>query len=112
LEDRAALPGGEPATTNRHHLNIVSGIVALVLLASSAMHPVLGRIPWAATSGLHFVDAVVAADTYRAAAGGLAVKKSSSLDVREFGHMLWEDSIENERRLKWVLTTTATASQN
>jgi putative membrane protein len=90
--------------TNRHHLNIVSGTVALVLLASSATHPVLGRTPWAATSGLHFVDAVVAADNYRAAAGGLAMKKSPSLDVREFGRMLWEDSIENWRRLKWVLT--------
>jgi putative membrane protein len=64
----------------------------------------LGRIPWAATSGLHFVNAVVAADNYRAAAGGLAVKKSPSPDVRDFGRMLWEDSIENWRNLKWVLT--------
>ncbi|HMI96563.1 MAG TPA: DUF4142 domain-containing protein [Micropepsaceae bacterium] len=92
--------------TNRHHLNIVSGTVALVLLAISVPHPVWGRIPWAATSGLHFVNAVVAADNYGAAAGGLAGKKSPSRDVREFGHMLWEDSIEDWRRLKWVLTKT------
>ena len=90
--------------TNRHHLNILSGTLAFVLLASSATHSVLARTPWAATRSLHFVDAVVAADNYRAAAGGLAVKKSPSLDVREFGRIQWEDAIENWRRLNWVLT--------
>jgi putative membrane protein len=64
-------------------------------------------MPWAATSGLHFVDAVVAADNYRAAAGGLAAKKSPSSDVREFGRILWEDSIENWGRLNWLLTKMA-----
>jgi putative membrane protein len=92
--------------THQRRLNIVSGIVALVLLASSAAHPVLGRTAWAETSGLHFVDAVVAADNYLAAAGGLAAKKSPSSDVREFGHKLWEDSIENWRRLNWLLMKT------
>jgi putative membrane protein len=91
---------------HRRHASIVSGRVALGLLASAAMHPADARLPWAATSGLHFVDAVVASDNYRAAAGGLAMKKSPSSDVRDFGRLLWVDSIENTRRLKWVLTKT------
>ena len=32
------------------------------------------------------------------------MKKSPSVDVQNFGRMLWEDSIEDTRRLKWVLT--------
>jgi putative membrane protein len=91
---------------NRHHLKTLSATVALVLLASSAAQPAWGRLPWAATSGLHFVDAIVAADNYRAEAAGLAMKKSPSPDVREFGRVLWEDSIEERRRLEWVLTKT------
>ena len=87
-----------------HPLNAASWTVALVLLASVPAQAASGRLPWAATSGLHFVEAVVAADNYRAAAGGLAMKKSPSPDVREFGRRLWEDSIQNTRRLKWVLT--------
>jgi putative membrane protein len=75
----------------------------LVLLASAAADPALARTPWAATSGLHFVDAVVAVSNYRAAAGGLAMKKSPSADVRMFGHMLWKDSIDDTRRLKLLL---------
>ena len=89
---------------NRHHLHILCGTLALVLLASSATHPALARLPWAATSGLHFVEAVVNADNYRAAAAGLAMKKSPSPDVRDFGRMLWKDSIEDTRALKWALT--------
>src|SRR5262245_22801860 len=89
----------------RHHLNILTASVALLLIATSATSA-FARLPWAATSGLHFVDAVVAADNYRAAVGGLAMKKSQSPDVREFGRMLWEGSIENTRRLKWALTKT------
>src|SRR5688572_18651575 len=90
--------------STRQHLSTVSGTIALALLMSSATHPAFGRLPWAATSELHFVDAVVAAANYRAEAGGLAMKKSPSSDVREFGRTLWVDSIENTRRLKWVLT--------
>jgi putative membrane protein len=89
---------------NRHHLDILSGTLGFVLLASSATQPALVRLPWAATSGLHFIDAVANADNYRAAVGGLAIKKSPSSDVREFGRMLWEESIEDTRRLKWTLT--------
>jgi len=91
---------------NRLHLGSLIGTLSLVLAASGATHEAVARLPWAATSGLHFVDAVVAADNYRAAAGGLAVKTSPSPDVRDFGRMLWVDSIENTRRLKWVLTRT------
>jgi len=88
---------------NGHHFDAVSRTMALVLLASCATDPAFGQLPWAATSGLHFVDAVVAADNYRAAAAGLAMKKSPSSDVRELGRSLWRDSIENTRRLKWAL---------
>ena len=90
---------------NTHHLKRLSGTVALVLLASVPAHG-SARLPWAATSGLHFIDAVVAADNYRAKAGGLAWKKSPSPDVREFGIMLWKGSIEDTRRLRWALTKT------
>jgi putative membrane protein len=90
---------------NTHHLKRLSGTVALVLLASFPAHG-SARLPCAATSGLHFVDAVVAADNYRAKAGGLAWKKSPSADVKEFGRTLWEHSIEDTRRLKWALTKT------
>jgi putative membrane protein len=60
-------------------------------------------LPWAATSGIHFVEAVINADNYRAKAGGLAMKKSPSADVRDFGRALWVDSIEDTRNLQWVL---------
>ena len=90
--------------TVHHHLGIVSATVTCVLLASPAAHAASARLPWAASSGLHFVEAMVNADNYRAAAGGLAMKKSPSSDVREFGRTLWQDSIENTRRLNWMLT--------
>ena len=89
---------------NRLHLYMLCLTLALVVLASSAPRPALARVPWAATSGLHFVEAVVNADNYRAAVGGLAMKKSPSQDVRDFGRMLWQDSIEDTRALKWALT--------
>jgi len=89
---------------NRHHLHMLCLTLALVFVASSATHPALARLPWAATSGLHFVEAVVNADNYRAAAGGLAMKKSQSPEVRDFGRALWKDSIEDTRALKWALT--------
>ena len=88
---------------NRHHFKILSAGLGFVLLASSATDSAFARLPWAATSGLHFVEAVVNADNYRAAVGGLAMKKSPSSDVREFGRMLWEASIEDTRRLKRAL---------
>ena len=87
---------------NRHSFSIVSG-AALFLLVSSAGHSASARLPWAATSGLHFVEAVINADNYRAKAGGLAMKKSPSADVRDFGRALWVDSIEDTRNLQWVL---------
>jgi len=94
---------------NRHLLSIgngltiVSGAAALLLLASSVWHPASARLPWAATSGLDFVEAVINADNYRAKAGGLAMTKSPSQDVRDFGRALWVDSIEDTRNLQWVL---------
>jgi putative membrane protein len=91
---------------NRHSFSIVSGAAALLLLVSSAGHSASTRLPWAATSGLHFVEAVVNADNYRAKAGGLAMKKSPSPDVRDFGRALWVDSIEDTRNLQWVLDQT------
>ena len=91
---------------NRQHLRTLSGTLAVVVLAGSAAHAASARLPWAATSGLHFVDAIVAADNYRAAAGGLAIKKSPSPDVRELGRLIWVNSIETTRRLKWVLNET------
>jgi len=60
---------------SRHLLTIVSGAAALLLFVSAAAHSASARLPWAATSGLHFVEAVINADNYRAAAGGLALKK-------------------------------------
>ena len=80
---------------HRHSFSIVSGAAALLLLVSSAGHSASTRLPWAATSGLHFVEAVINADNYRAKAGGLAMKKSPSPDVRDFGRALW---VEFDRR--------------
>lgn len=91
---------------NRLSFTVASGAAALVLLAHSGTHAASARRPWAATSGIHFVEAVVNADNYRAKAGGLAMKKSSSPDVRDFGRALWTDSIEDTRRLQWVLDKT------
>lgn len=88
---------------NRHHLNIVSATAAFVLLGSFAAQPASARLPWAATSSPDFVQAVANADNYRAAAGGLAMKKSPSPELREFGRALWVDSIEDTRNLQWVL---------
>jgi putative membrane protein len=88
---------------NRHPLGAASATAALLLFAGPAADSASARLPWAATSGLHFVEAVVNADNYRAKAGGLAMKKSPSADVRAFGRELWVDSIEDTRRLRWVL---------
>jgi putative membrane protein len=85
-----------------HPFGIVGATVAL-LLGGAAARGAPDRLPRAAHNGLEFVQAVVNADNYRAEAGGLAMKKSRAADVREFGRMLWEDSIEDTRRLKWVL---------
>ena len=90
---------------NRHHLKLIGATAALLLLAPTAQSG-SPRLPWAATSGLHFVEAVVNADNYRAKAGGLAMRKSPSPDVRDFGRALWVDSIEDARNLKWVLDKT------
>jgi putative membrane protein len=91
---------------HRHHLMRASGTAALIVLASTMMNPAAARLPWAATSGLHFVEAVINADNYRAAAAGIAMKRSPSADVRDFGRQLWIDSIDDTRRLKWTLTKT------
>jgi putative membrane protein len=74
--------------------------VAFALLASGTAFGIPSR---AGYNGLDFVQATINADNYRAQAGGLAMKKSASADVREFGRLLWQDSIENTRRLYWVL---------
>src|ERR1700754_2555387 len=84
---------------NRHPLTILSAATALVLTATAAS----ARLPWAATSGLHFVEAIANADNYRAQAAGLAMKKSPSPEVRAFGRALWKDTIEDTQNLQWVL---------
>ena len=91
---------------NRLYLTIAGAAVAFGLLVSSAVKPASVRLPWAATSGLHFIEAIVNADNYRAAASGIAIKKSMSPDVRDFGRELWEHSIEDVRRLRWLLNQT------
>jgi putative membrane protein len=90
--------------THRPRPKLIVATVALGLLVGSAAPAAPTRLPWAATSGFHFIHEIVAADNFRAAAGGLAIKKSPSPDVREFGRMLWQGSIANTRRLKWSLT--------
>jgi predicted outer membrane protein len=87
----------------RHHLKTLSATMAVALVAGALPNTAWGRMPWAATSSVHFVETVANADNYRAAAGGLAMKKSPSADVRAFGRALWVDSIADTRRLKWVL---------
>jgi predicted outer membrane protein len=89
---------------NRHQLNILSGAAALILLTSIAVQAAGARLPWTATSSVDFVQAVINADNYRGQAGGLAMKKSPSQDVREFGRAIWVDSIEDTRNLNWVLS--------
>ena len=88
---------------NRQHLTFISATAAMLLFAGSAVHSASPRLPWAATSSVDFIEAVANADNYRAQAGGLAMKKSPSQDVREFGRALWVDSIEDTRNLNWVL---------
>jgi putative membrane protein len=73
-------------------------------LAACAARPGSARLPWAATSGVHFVEAVVEADNYRVAAAGVALKRSPSPMVRELARRVWLDTIENRRRLVWTLT--------
>ena len=90
---------------NRHLLT-VSAAALLLLAGSVTAYAESTRLPWAATSGLHFVEAVVNADNYRAQAGGLAMKKSPSAELRDFGRALWLDSINDTRRLEWVLRKT------
>ena len=91
---------------SRNTLTIASAAVASGLLVGLSVQPASARLPWAATSGLHFVEAIVNADNYRAAASGLAIKKSPSPDVRAFGRDLWEASIEDTSRLRWLLNQT------
>jgi putative membrane protein len=88
-----------------HHMSI--GAAMLLAFSTCAMAPAVSgaRLPWAATNGLAFVDAVVAANNYSGAAGGLAIKKSPSPDVRAFGRMIWEDSIKSTQSLRWRLNT-------
>ena len=88
------------------HLPTVGAAALLLLAGSAAAQPAPTRLPWAATSGLHFVEAVVNADNYRAQAAGLAIKKSPSAELRDFGRALWLDSIKDTRRLEWVLRKT------
>lgn len=88
---------------NCHFLKMVSASAAFMLLVGFAAQPASARLPWAATSSLDFVQAVANADNYRAAAGGLAMKKSPSAELRAFGRALWLDSIEDTRNLQWVL---------
>jgi putative membrane protein len=88
---------------NRHSLTIATAGAALMLLVNATAQPAAARLPWAATSSLDFVQAVANADNYRAAAGGLAMKKSPSPELRAFGRALWLDSIEDTRNLQWVL---------
>ena len=90
----------------KRHLSWLSATVFLALLASSVAHPALARLPWAATTGLNYVEAIVNADNYRAAASALAMKKSPSPEVRELGRMLWQASIENSRTLRLVVNST------
>jgi len=88
---------------NRHSLSVITAGAALILLVNATAQPASARLPWAATSSLDFVQAVANADNYRAAAGGLAMKKSPSPELRAFGRALWLDSIEDTRNLQWVL---------
>ena len=81
-----------------------TAVVVLVTLASFTAHPALGHLPWAGSSGTDFVEATVNADNYRMRAAALAMKRSPSSDVRDFARELWGYSIEDTRRLKWVLT--------
>lgn len=76
----------------------------LALASNAAAWPVKARLPWAATSGVHFVEAIVEAANYRTAAAGLALRKSSSPDLREFARTLWLDTLADRRRLSWTLT--------
>ena len=76
----------------------------LALASNAAAWPVKVRLPWAATSGVHFVEAIVEANNYRAAAAGLALRKSSSPELREFARTLWLDTLADRRRLSWTLT--------
>jgi putative membrane protein len=89
---------------NRPRFHAMSAIAALVLIGSFALGPAVARLPWAATSGTHFVEAIINADNYRMKAAALAVTKSPSIDIRHFAQELWADSIEDTRRLKWVVT--------
>ena len=83
-----------------------SGLAAvLAAFVGFAAQPAQGRLPWAATSGTHFVAAVVNADNYRMKAAALALKRSPSADVRDFARALWENALEDTRRLQWTLTT-------
>src|SRR5262249_44585640 len=86
--------------SKRYHFGIVGVALAFVFFTNGIANAELVRV---AHNGLDFVQAVVNADNYRAEAGGLAMKKSASADVREFGRTLWEDSIEDTRRLHWQL---------
>lgn len=82
----------------------LGAIVILAFAANAAARPVKARLPWAATSGVHFVEAIVEAANYRAAAAGIALRKSSSPQLREFARTLWLDTLADRHRLSWTLT--------
>ena len=86
----------------RHPAGILCGTLAL-MVAAAGSPAAADHSSRAAHNGLDFVQTVVNANNYRAKAGGLAMKKSPSPEVREFGRVLWEDSTENTRRLYWVV---------
>ena len=90
--------------TNRYRVGLPCIAAIVTALAVFAAQPVFGRIPWAATNGQHFVEAVVNADNYRMRAAALAMRRSPSSDVRELARDLWEDALEDTRRLRWMVT--------
>src|SRR6185436_10347238 len=66
------------AMANRRHIFVAA--FALTLIASVAALPAAARLPWAATHGTHFVEAIVNADNYRMRAAAMAINKSPSSD--------------------------------
>lgn len=88
---------------------IVSAAVLLPLSACATVSHEGARLPWAATNGFDFLNAVVEANNYQAAAGGLAMKKSPSPDVRAFGRMIWLDSLDSNSQLRWLANASATS---
>lgn len=82
----------------------LGAVLVFALAANAEARPVKARLPWAATSGVHFVEAIVEANNYRATAAGIAIRKSPSPELREFARTLWLDTLADRRRLSWTLT--------